>query len=177
MEKSAVGAVLNIDQKVANVILGIPPLMITNKVNTVKFYLKLFSSGLAISDDRLIEFIQQNVCEKTNVMIVNHLRDLGRFLKWKLKLYPKEFTPEDVKIICDPCNCISNYILLSNKCCGYTRKCIKLYTEHLWQESMDSAFQLEGSHRSPRVSTSNLPIPSGTSREEEVLMMSMLYAI
>ena len=41
--KSAVGAVLNVQNAILEVILGIPPLRVTNIIISVKHYLKVFS--------------------------------------------------------------------------------------------------------------------------------------
>ena len=42
--KSAVGAVFNVQNAILEVILGIPPLLVTNRILSVKHYLKVFSS-------------------------------------------------------------------------------------------------------------------------------------
>ena len=47
------------------------------------------------------------------------------------------------------------------------------FTELIWQESVQNQLQLEGWPDIPRVSLSPLPLPHGTSREQEVLIMSL----
>ena len=44
VSKSAVGAVFNVQNSILEVILGIPPLSVTNRILTVKHYLKVLSS-------------------------------------------------------------------------------------------------------------------------------------
>ena len=55
--KSSVGAVLNVRQSLAGLILGLPPIEIVNRITLVKHYLKL--SKKINAEDRLIDDIQE----------------------------------------------------------------------------------------------------------------------
>ena len=65
--------------------------------------------------------------------------------------------------------------LLSRKASSYTKLMMKWFTEILWQESVNNQLQLEGCSQIPKVSTLPLPMPPATSREQEVLIMSLFY--
>ena len=56
-----------------------------------------------------------------------------------------------------------------------SKRLIDGFTEFLWQESLQNKLQLEGWSHIPRVSLSPLPLQLGTSRETEVLIMSLFY--
>ena len=64
---------------------------------------------------------------------------------------------------------------LTKKTCHYSRRLMDKFTELIWQESVQNQLQLEGWPDIPRVSLSTLPLPHGTSREQEVLIMSLFY--
>ena len=49
------------------------------------------------------------------------------------------------------------------------------FTELLWQDSLKNRLMTEGWSKIPTVSCNPLPIPLGTSREAEVLVMSLMY--
>ena len=49
------------------------------------------------------------------------------------------------------------------------------YTEKLWQQSVNNRLQLEGETRYPIVNCSPLKVPYGTTREEEVKIISLFY--
>ena len=49
------------------------------------------------------------------------------------------------------------------------------YTEHLWQSSIRNEYLLDGYNTFPTPKCAKLPLTKGTSRESEVLVMSMFY--
>ncbi len=57
ISKSAVGAVFNVHQSILEVILGIPPLLVTNRINTTKHYLKMISQQPSDFKDPQLIFI------------------------------------------------------------------------------------------------------------------------
>ena len=63
----------------------------------------------------------------------------------------------------------------SKKTLRYTKGMIQLFTEILWQDSLNNHLMMEGWSTIPIVSCNTLPIPLGTSREVEVLVMSLMY--
>ena len=89
--KSGVGAVFNIKLALREVILGMPPLEVLQKVYSVKHYLKI---GIFQSDtDRLRLLISD-----ADTLMVPELRaamkEVYLFLKWKLTQYTGSFYPE-----------------------------------------------------------------------------------
>ena len=64
---------------------------------------------------------------------------------------------------------------MSVKACSYTKGQIQKYIELLWQSSIDNQFQIEGFIGSPKVSTSKLKFPPGTTREYETMFLSLFY--
>ena len=52
---------------------------------------------------------------------------------------------------------------------------MKHYSEHLWQSSINSHYQLEGYTETPTVNTTKLKFPPKTSRQFETLFQSLFY--
>ena len=172
--KSIIGAVLNIKHNIAEIILGVPPILIQAKINEIKHFLKLNISP--VPNDRYAEFLttkinDPNTASKT---IENKLKDTFKFLKWKQSNYKIHFTAED-KIIIDG-NHYGQFFNLSSKACSYTQNMTNQYIEkELWKPMIKTQFQIEGyaTFSEPRCTT--IPIPPNTSRENEVLLMSLFY--
>ena len=168
--KSAVGAVFNIRKTFAEILLGIPPITITNNINQIKHYLKL--NMTQIPEDRLQEFVEEEL--KNNDSKVHHsLRQVFIFLKWKLLNYPKNI-PETDKIIIQSGN-IEQYFQLSPATCEYNKTQMTKYTELIWNYKIKNELQQEGQVIVPTAETTNIPIPKQAIRKAEVLMMSMFY--
>ena len=117
--------------------------------------------------DSLANEITQPVELKTG------MKEVYKFLKFKLKFHPKEFTAEDVIIISN--QDIGHYFELSQKSCTYTKGCIRKYTEVIWQDKLRNQCLVEGEGHIPRPCCSRLPVPLNTTREEEVILMSLMY--
>jgi hypothetical protein len=166
--KSALGAVYNVQNALLEVILGVPPLQVAKRIITTKHYLKVFSDP----PDIHLEFIIAEI-KHGNVIIDCHLRDVFRFLQWKLDKYPTVFTTIDEVIIRNQSP--EQLHLLTVRACTYTKTTMRLFTEALWQESLNNQLQMEGWSKTPTVSTLPLKMPPSTSREEEVLVMSLFY--
>lgn len=171
--KSAVGATFNIRRSIAEIILGLPPISIQNNINQLKHYLKLNIRPAA--EDQLRDFIQGCVSFNHPMPpeLVCCMKELFKFLKWKLQIHPRDFTEEDRKII--ELQDRAKYFQLSSKACSYTKQTIIKYTELLWYRSVKNEFLIEGIQHAPRPSCSKLPIPKGTTRRDEVLLMSLMY--
>ena len=96
--KTTVGAVFNIRQSIAEVIVGLPPILLVNDVNRIKHYLKLNMS--VTPGDRLKEFIQMELNAENKASEVHHsLKQVYRYLTWKISKHPKYFTSADRDII------------------------------------------------------------------------------
>ena len=171
--KTAVGATFNIKLSIGEVVLGVPPIGIQTTVNRIKHYLKLnFTQN---PEDKLREFVES--CGKQErsqpVELKNALKDVYKFLNWKLTIYSRDFTDEDKRIISDME--YNNFFSLSPKSCSYTRNCINKYTEIIWFKKLSYENLMDGEPHIPRPSCSRLPIPANISRGEEVLLMSLFY--
>ena len=172
--KSITGAVLNISQNLAEVILGIPPILMQAKINCIKHFLKL--NVKPVPHDRYTEFLSttHNDPNIRSTSLDIKFKDVFQFLKWKTNEYKSHFTNMEIVII--NTNLYGSFFELSPKASSYTQKMMNLYTESvLWKMTLKTQFQLEGYHNYPMPSCSKLPIPSSTNRITEVLVMSMLY--
>ena len=172
--KSTVGAVLNINQSIAEVILGIPPIPIQTKVNSIKHYLKI--NNTPVQNDAYKEFLSSTYNPNTLEPRIIHskLREVFLFLNWKLKHHPTHFTSEDINIV--RTKQYSKFNQLSAKVCTYSQNMMQLYIEReLWGSSLKYQFQSDGYQVSPTPSCDLLPLPNNTTRKQEVQFMSLLY--
>ena len=172
--KSIIGAVLNVKHCVAEVILGVPPILIQAKTDGIKHFLKL--NIYPIPRDRYTELLQCNLSNTStcSLAILNIFKNIFKFLLWKLQNYENQFTAEDKVIINE--KSYEEFFHLSPKSCGYTQKMINSFIENeLWKPSLRSQFQMEGYANHPNPVCDPLPIPTNISRETEVLIMSLFY--
>ena len=169
--KSTIGAVFNIRQSVAEVIVGIPPILITNEVNKVKHFLKVQLSE--IPEDRLKNFLQEELKSSNQNVVHSTLRPVYKFLKWKVTQYPQSMNASDKEIIMR--NIQEEFFSLSKNSCKYTKAISDKYTEYLWKHSIQNEFQVEGFSSIPIPRCLPLPINTSLTREVEVAIMSILY--
>ena len=172
--KSITGAVLNVSQIVAEIILGIPPIVIQTKVNSIKHFLKI--NNKPVQNDVYSEFLEAAYNQDTREPKAIHSRykDVFNFLKWKILHYPSHFNDVDQTIVNS--NEFGQFNHLSLESCTYTQPMMKTYTENmLWASALKNQFQLDGYHLSPKPSCNNIPIPKNTTRKSEVQLMSLLY--
>ena len=172
--KSITGAVFNLKQNLAEVILGVPPLLIQSRINSIKHYLKLNIKPL--KRDRYREFIisTYNQFTKSPSSLYTRLKDLFDFLQWKLNRYPTHFNQEDINII--ELKMFEQYFSLSEKACVYEKKMMNNYTENmLWTPTLINQYQFEGLSDTPKPSCDRIAIPKHTQRKTEVLLMSIFY--
>ena len=170
--KSAVGATFNIKLETAETILGLPPLNLQTKVNSVKHYLKI--NIVKMPEDKLRDSL--NTCLNSNSPLKeaqDKIKEVFRFLKWKGISSPQDFNENDNDILSR--NDITRYHELSSSCCKYTKGNIKKYTEKLWAASSRNKQLMTGELAISIPSCSPLPIPTQTDRREEVLLMSLFY--
>ena len=167
--KCALGAVFNVQGSIAEVILGVPPLQVTNRVISTKHYLKTFSST---TQDAHQDFLFSEI-ESGNTAVLHQLRDVIRFLQFKIKEFPKLVSLKDQDNIrqADP----TLLAELDKSAFNYTKRMVDLFTEGIWQESSDNLLQMKGWTLTPQVSVRPLVLPLYTSRETEVLIMSLMY--
>ena len=130
--KSTVGAVFNVRQSIAEIILGRPPINIQNKVNQIKHYLKIISSE--VPEDPLLKTIQSITSSNSVPGDIHRLfRSVFKFLNWKVPMNPEQFSQADCIIIQQSDS--TKFHLLS-PCCGqYTKDMMKntqsYYGQHL----------------------------------------------
>ena len=203
--KSGVGAVFNIKLVLGEVILGLPPLAVQQKVNSVKHYLKICI--IPSDTDRLRQFVEDTnnlqvpelksamkhylkICiipsdtdrlrqfvEDTNNLQVPELKSAMKEVFSFLK-WKKDCLPEcstDLELKIISGKEFDNFTRLSIKACGYSKNLIKKYTEHLWQGYINNVYQIEGESRIPTVSCQSLHLPRYATRDQEVLAMSLFY--
>ena len=170
--KSAIGAVFNIRKSLAEVILGLPPLDLQNKMNQIKHYLKMNIKPSAV--DHLRDFIQGCFSNMftTPPQLIGAMKDIFKFLQWKIQNKPSDFNENDIRII--ESLDYSEFFNLSSKSCSYTKTNISKYVETLWYRKLRNEFMTEGQHI-PKPSCCNLPIPQNTTRKQEVILMSLMY--
>ena len=172
--KSVMGSVLNPKQNITEAVLGVPPLPIQTKVNSIKHLLKLNIKPL--NSDRYRDFIQKsyNEDDKSPNCIYNKLKTTFDFLLWKLHMYPSHFCQQDAYIINE--KLFGQFFSLQEKSCSYNKQIVNRYTDEvLWKASLNNQFQLEGYPSSPTPSSNALPIPKNASRKTEVLLMNIFH--
>ena len=172
--KSVTGAVLNPRQNIIEVVLGVPPLHIQTKINSVKHILKLNIKPL--NSDRYRDFIQisYNEVDKSPKCLYNKLKTTFDFLLWKLRFYPSHFCQNDAYIINE--KLFGEFFNLQEKACSYNKQIVNRYTDEvLWKASLNNQYLLEGYPCSPNPSSNALPIPNDTSRKTEVLLMNIFF--
>ena len=170
MIKSAIGAVFNVSLCLGEIILGIPPITITNKLNSIKHLLKINISQ--IPDDPLRDMISQHLME-SNVRTFNRVKEAFLFLQWKLIKTPEDFSNTDTTIVSS--GDIQGFSYLSDSSCSYTKTQIQHYTEELWQKSVNNQYCMDGHQYYPKVQCSKIRFPTGTTRETETLTLSLFY--
>ena len=172
--KAITGAVFNIKLEVAELILGLPPLSVQNKVNEIKHFLKL--NIIQVPGDKFKEFIQEEYNEETRTPQIIHakMRSVFEFLLWKTKTYKTQFTEEELYIIQE--RKYGSYHLLSPRSCSYTKGMMDNYLEKvLWKSSLQTQYQMEGYEGAPNPSVKVLPISDQVPRNCEVQLMSLMY--
>ena len=173
MIKSTVGAVFNVRLSIAEVILGLPPPETVNTVNQIKHYLKLNIRKL--DGDRLKEHILRYLSDELKMPVELNvgLRNVFKYLKWKINLYPQTFNQDDANIVnSSRMDCFFN---LSSKSCKYTKSMMTKYTEQLWTQKLVFEAQAEGYAFHPKPSCAPLQINNTLGRSGEVQLMSLFY--
>ena len=171
--KSSVGSIFNIKLSTGEVILGIPPILIQTSINRTKHYLKLHLNNTP--EDRLKEYVTATMEQRVSqpIELKSAMREVYKFLAYKITVAPQDFTEEDIGIINN--KSFEQYFNLSPKSCKYTMNTISKYTEKVWYDKLRNEDLMNGEHHTPRPSCSRLPIPINTPRSDEVLLMSTMY--
>ena len=101
------------------------------------------------------------------------MSEVFKFLRWKLAHYVDHFSELDKYIV--NTNALDKFTKLSCKSCSYSKLCIKLYTENLWQGSVVNQWLCEGRNTIPQVSCDLVALNRFIPRNIETLTLSMLY--
>lgn len=171
MLKAATGAVFNVKLSLAEIILGVLPITVSNRTNSVKHYLKL--NIFPTTEDPLKLLINEQLESTSYNKLTNNMKEVFQFLQWKTQKQPDSFTENDLYIIGN--NYLEKYFELSPLSCVYTKQLIKVYSESVWQTLVNSQHQLEGYSDAPIVSSTKLKLQSNLSRESETLLLSLFY--
>ena len=170
--KSTIGATFNVKQEIAEVILGLPPPKLQTSINQLKHYLKL--NITKIPEDKFKEVITSNLNSDAQLAeIQNSVKEVYKFLQWKVVKYPEKFNPVDLNIISR--NEVKQFHELSAESCKYTKTQIKNYTEKLWAQTIKNQQIIAGDTVIAIPKCESLPIPNHTDRSDEVLLMSLFY--
>ena len=101
------------------------------------------------------------------------MKEVYLFLKWKLtRIIPEAFTLNEKMIIGKE---YDQFSALSVKACSYSKGLMRIYSEFMWQGYINNIYQIEGECRIPTISCQSLHIPVYTTRDQEVLFMSLFY--
>ena len=169
--KTTIGAVFNIRQSLAEIILGIPPINILNTSNLIKHYLKIILNDSP--GDKVKEFIKEKLEneEDTRIRSVIHhpLRQVMKFLMWKIQVYPESVSERDKQKI--ESKNVDEFLKLNQQSCKYTKSMMDKYIEHLWKQSVQNEYLIEGHNIMPIPTLYPLKIDKGLTREEEVLTL------
>lgn len=171
MIKSAVGAVFNMKLALGEIILGIPPLDVTRRVNTIKHFLKINISQLP--RDPLAAHILDHLQSHRYSTTVSKIKDVFQFLQWKISNYPESIAGDDKAIINN--NDYLKFMDLSTRTCSYTKPLMKRYTEEIWQSRINYQYHMEGYANPPIVSCNKISLKSCHNRELETLVLSLFY--
>ena len=169
--KTSIGSVFNTRQSIIEIIVGLPPITIQNKMNQIKHYLKIIMNN--VPDDPLKLCIQKMTQNNPPTELKITLRSVYKFLKWKMQQTPNKFLDSDRQIIEE--NRISSFHLLSPICAEYTKLEVNKYTEILWGDSLRNEFQLEGHSTILHPRCSQLPLDPKINRSTEVKIISLFY--
>ena len=120
----------------------------------------------------ILRFIMDE-CRSSNIAVTNIIKEVYKFLAWKLELKPESFTESDKLIVMG--RQFDAFDILSNTSCYYTKDLVNEYTEFLWQTSLQNRLQQMGERRAPIVTTKPIPIQLGINRQTEVLLLSLFY--
>ena len=172
MLKSALGAVFNVKLATSEAILGVPPIAISNRVNSIKHVLKLNIFDQS-DGDPLKDFIISHLKSNNYSPLTGKVKETYQFLVWKSKRQPESFTTQDLQIINNMD--LERFSELTPKSCMYSKGLIKMFTVSIWQTTIDSQYQAEGFTDAPKVSATKLRFPMNTTREFETLLLSLFY--
>ena len=127
--------------------------------------------------DKLKEFLTEAVEAEVEIRrgseIHRALRQVMKFMRWKTLKYPESVSEIDTRKI--ESRNPTEFLNLTPSSCKYTKSMMGKYIEHLWRASLQNEFLLEGHSILPEPTSLPLPIDRATTREVEVLTMSLFH--
>ena len=169
MLKRSIGAIHYVNQSIAEVITGLPPLSIRNKVNYIKHYLKTFQQRGVSKNDVYMDYITTKLSDCSGSTIAKDLKDVVHFLEWKKTERPECFTEIEQSLMEEQKSDLGRLVCLSSNCYSYDRSLIAKYSEILWQELMNNTLSQEGKANVTKMSCEPLPVQPDFSRRDELL--------
>ena len=131
INKTAIGAVFNVNSRLSELILGTPPIEILSNMNVInKHFLKIIMVAKqhpeGNSNNCLLMHIK-SLCLSESIpsALYRQLKLSYEFLNWKFKCTPEQFTAADKQIISELE--YSSYHLLSAKSCTYAKQMFKQF--------------------------------------------------
>ena len=170
MLKAGIGAVFHVNQNLAEVLLGVPPLQVHSQVNKVKDLLKL--NIIDHKNDPLKNLIREELNGDNWPHLHTAIKDIWQFLRLKLEETPERFNSRDRYILEN--QKYNQFTYLSRRSCEYSRGMMVKFTEKLWQNRMDNQCRSDGFSVSPIASCQKIKIPT-MSRKIETLVMGLFY--
>ena len=142
MLKRSIGAIYNVNQSIAEVITGLPPLSIWNKMNFIKHYLKTFQQSGVSKNDVYMDYITKKLSHCPGSTIAKDLKDVVCFLDWKRTERPECFTEIEHSLMEEQKRNLNRLVYLSSNCYSYDRSLTANNSEILWQESINNTLSL-----------------------------------
>ena len=128
MLKRSIGAIYNVNQSIAEVITGLPPLSIWNKMNSIKHYLKTFQLSGVSKNDGYMDYITKKLSGCPGSAIAKDLKDVVRFLEWKRTERPEYFFEIEHSLMEEQKSNLSRLVYLSSNFYTYDRSLIAKYS-------------------------------------------------
>ena len=86
--KRSIGPMFKVNQSIAEVFTGLPPLSIWNKMDSIRHYLKTFQRSGVSKNDVCMDYITTKLSGCSGSTIAKYLKDMVRFREWKKNRTP-----------------------------------------------------------------------------------------
>ena len=169
--KSATGAVFNVRLSLVEVILGVLPINVCNRIYGIKQLLKLNIEPQ--ENDPLRDLVNNQLVENKYCPLSIKVKDMFGFLKWKMVNFSESFTLNDTNIVNNME--YTRFSELSGSACNYSKNQITAFSEILWQDCLDSELKGDGVFFTPTVSTKKLKLPVWVDRKLQTSVLSLFY--
>ena len=132
--------------------------MYNSEVELCQHWHPSLGAGMNIIKALIVHFdFVRTQLDEMNPTVLCHLRDVQKFLIWKIEHFSTEAQAFELSDIAQ--RNLDQILLLPQKTYKYTKGMIQQFTELLWQESIQNLLMTEGWSEIPRVSCNPLPIP------------------